>query len=69
MSEYMEKNATSWLVGAPPGYMEYEEGTHLIEVVERRPYSVVLFSKIEKAHSNVFNIFLQILDDSRVTDS
>ncbi|GBG74705.1 hypothetical protein CBR_g19110 [Chara braunii] len=69
MSEYMEKHAVSRLVGAPPGYVGFEEGGQLTEAVRRRPYSVVLFDEIEKAHSDVFNIFLQILDDGRVTDS
>ncbi|KAJ7550397.1 hypothetical protein O6H91_07G098900 [Diphasiastrum complanatum] len=69
MSEYMEKHAVSRLVGAPPGYVGYEEGGQLTEAVRRRPYSVLLFDEIEKAHSDVFNIFLQILDDGRVTDS
>ncbi|CAM6102774.1 unnamed protein product [Calypogeia fissa] len=69
MSEYMEKHAVSRLIGAPPGYVGYEEGGQLTEAVRRRPYSVLLFDEIEKAHSDVFNIFLQILDDGRVTDS
>ncbi|XP_050384433.1 chaperone protein ClpB3, chloroplastic isoform X2 [Argentina anserina] len=69
MSEYMEKHAVSRLIGAPPGYVGYEEGGQLTEVVRRRPYSVILFDEIEKAHSDVFNVFLQILDDGRVTDS
>jgi ATP-dependent Clp protease ATP-binding subunit ClpB len=69
MSEYMEKHAVSRLIGAPPGYVGYEEGGQLTEAVRRRPYSVILFDEIEKAHSDVFNIFLQILDDGRVTDS
>ncbi|GAB4854675.1 Chaperone protein ClpB4, mitochondrial [Ancistrocladus abbreviatus] len=69
MSEYMEKHAVSRLVGAPPGYVGYEEGGQLTEVVRRRPYSVVLFDEIEKAHSDVFNILLQLLDDGRITDS
>ncbi|EFJ10014.1 hypothetical protein SELMODRAFT_159833 [Selaginella moellendorffii] len=69
MSEYMEKHTVSRLIGAPPGYVGYEEGGQLSEAVRRRPYSVVLFDEIEKAHSDVFNIFLQILDDGRVTDS
>ncbi|KAL7158999.1 hypothetical protein ABFS83_01G000200 [Erythranthe nasuta] len=69
MSEYMEKHAVSRLVGAPPGYVGYEEGGQLTEVVRRRPYSVVLFDEIEKAHHDVFNILLQLLDDGRVTDS
>ncbi|KAG0584395.1 hypothetical protein M758_3G206900 [Ceratodon purpureus] len=69
MSEYMEKHSVSRLVGAPPGYVGYEEGGQLTEAVRRRPYAVILFDEIEKAHSDVFNIFLQILDDGRVTDS
>ncbi|XP_013610989.1 PREDICTED: chaperone protein ClpB3, chloroplastic-like [Brassica oleracea var. oleracea] len=69
MSEYMEKHAVSRLIGAPPGYVGYEEGGQLTEVVRRRPYSVILFDEIEKAHGDVFNVFLQILDDGRVTDS
>jgi ATP-dependent Clp protease ATP-binding subunit ClpB len=69
MSEYMEKHAVSRLVGAPPGYVCYEEGGQLTEVVRRRPYSVVLFDEIEKAHHDVFNILLQLLDDGRITDS
>jgi ATP-dependent Clp protease ATP-binding subunit ClpB len=69
MSEYMEKHAVSRLIGAPPGYVGYEEGGQLTEAVRRRPYSVVLFDEIEKAHPEVFNIFLQILDDGRLTDS
>jgi ATP-dependent Clp protease ATP-binding subunit ClpB len=69
MSEYMEKHAVSRLIGAPPGYVGYEEGGQLTEVVRRRPYSIILFDEIEKAHSDVFNIMLQILDDGRVTDS
>lgn len=69
MSEYMEKFAVSRLVGAPPGYVGYEEGGQLTEAVRRRPYSVILFDEIEKAHPDVFNILLQILDDGRITDS
>ncbi len=69
MSEYMEKYAVSRLIGAPPGYVGYEEGGQLTEAVRRKPYSVVLFDEIEKAHPDVFNILLQILDDGRVTDS
>ena len=69
MSEYMEKYAVSRLVGAPPGYVGYEEGGQLTEAVRRHPYSVILFDEIEKAHEDVFNIFLQILDDGRLTDS
>ncbi len=68
MSEYMEKHAVSRLIGAPPGYVGYEEGGYLTEAVRRRPYSVVLFDEIEKAHPEVFNILLQILDDGRMTD-
>jgi len=68
MSEYMEKHAVSRLIGAPPGYVGYEEGGYLTEAVRRRPYSVVLFDEIEKAHSEVFNVLLQILDDGRMTD-
>lgn len=68
MSEYMEKHAVSRLVGAPPGYVGYEEGGQLTEAVRQRPYSVVLFDEIEKAHSDVFNILLQVLDDGRLTD-
>lgn len=69
MSEYMEKHTVSRLVGAPPGYVGYEEGGQLTEAVRRRPYSVVLLDEVEKAHRDVFNILLQILDDGRVTDS
>ena len=69
MSEYMEKHSVSRLVGAPPGYVGYDEGGQLTEAVRRRPYSVILFDEIEKAHADVFNILLQILDDGRVTDS
>ncbi|MGK7905890.1 MAG: ATP-dependent chaperone ClpB [Synechococcus sp.] len=69
MSEYMEKHAVSRLIGAPPGYVGYDEGGQLTEVVRRRPYSVILFDEIEKAHPDVFNVMLQILDDGRVTDS
>src|SRR5882762_9357146 len=68
MSEYMEKHAVSRMVGAPPGYVGYEEGGQLSEYVRRRPYSVVLFDEIEKAHPDVFNMLLQILDDGRLTD-
>lgn len=68
MSEYMEKHSVSRLIGAPPGYIGYEEGGQLSEAVRRRPYSVVLFDEIEKAHSDVFNLLLQILDDGRLTD-
>jgi ATP-dependent Clp protease ATP-binding subunit ClpB len=69
MSEYMEKFSVSRLIGAPPGYVGYEEGGQLTEAVRRRPYAVVLFDEIEKAHGDVFNILLQILEDGRVTDS
>jgi ATP-dependent Clp protease ATP-binding subunit ClpB len=69
MSEYMEKHTVSRLIGAPPGYVGYEEGGQLTEAVRRKPYSVILFDEIEKAHHDVFNILLQILDDGRVTDS
>ena len=69
MSEYMEKFSVTRLIGAPPGYVGYEEGGQLTEAVRRRPYSVLLFDEVEKAHPDVFNIFLQILDDGRVTDS
>jgi ATP-dependent Clp protease ATP-binding subunit ClpB len=69
MSEYMEKHSVARLVGAPPGYVGYEEGGQLTEAVRRKPYSVVLFDEIEKAHHDVFNIFLQILDDGIITDS
>ncbi|MDR0404856.1 MAG: ATP-dependent chaperone ClpB [Oscillospiraceae bacterium] len=69
MTEYMEKHSVSRLIGAPPGYVGYEEGGQLSEAVRRRPYSVVLFDEIEKAHSDVFNILLQVLDDGRLTDS
>jgi ATP-dependent Clp protease ATP-binding subunit ClpB len=68
MSEYMEKHAVARLVGAPPGYVGYEEGGQLSEAVRRRPYSVVLFDEIEKAHHDVFNLLLQVLDDGRLTD-
>jgi len=68
MSEYMEKHAVSRLIGAPPGYVGYEEGGYLTEAIRRRPYSVVLFDEIEKAHPEVFNVLLQILDDGRMTD-
>ncbi|CUU45890.1 ATP-dependent chaperone ClpB [Clostridium beijerinckii] len=69
MSEYMEKHSVSRLVGAPPGYVGYDEGGQLTEAVRRKPYSVILFDEIEKAHEDVFNIFLQILDDGRLTDN
>jgi len=69
MSEYMEKHAVSRLIGAPPGYIGYDEGGQLTEAVRRRPYAVVLFDEIEKAHPDVFNVLLQVLDDGRLTDS
>ena len=69
MSEYMEKHAVSRLIGAPPGYIGYDEGGQLTEAVRRRPYSVVLFDEVEKAHPDVFNVLLQVLDDGRLTDS
>ena len=69
MTEYMEKFSVSRLIGAPPGYVGYEEGGQLTEAVRRKPYSVVLFDEIEKAHPDVFNILLQVLDDGRITDS
>jgi ATP-dependent Clp protease ATP-binding subunit ClpB len=69
MSEYMEKHAVARMIGAPPGYVGYEEGGQLTEAVRRRPYAVVLFDEIEKAHPDVFNVLLQILDDGRLTDS
>ncbi len=69
MSEYMEKHSVSRLIGAPPGYVGYEEGGQLTETIRRRPYAVILFDEIEKAHPDVFNVMLQILDDGRVTDS
>jgi ATP-dependent Clp protease ATP-binding subunit ClpB len=68
MSEYMEKHAVSRLIGAPPGYVGYDEGGQLTEPVRRRPYSVILFDEIEKAHPDVFNVLLQVLDDGRLTD-
>ena len=69
MSEYMEKYSVCRLVGAPPGYVGYEEGGQLTEAVRRRPYSVVLLDEIEKAHPDVFNLLLQVLEDGRLTDS
>ena len=69
MSEYQEKHSVSRLVGAPPGYVGYDEGGQLTEAVRRKPYSVVLFDEIEKAHPDVFNILLQVLDDGRLTDN
>ena len=68
MSEYMEKHSVSRMIGAPPGYVGYEEGGQLTEQVRRHPYSVILFDEIEKAHPDVFNILLQILEDGRLTD-
>ena len=68
MSEYMEKHSVSRLIGAPPGYVGYDQGGTLTEAVRRRPYQVILFDEVEKAHPDVFNIFLQILDDGRLTD-
>src|SRR5690606_11460532 len=68
MSEYMEKHAVARLIGAPPGYVGFEEGGQLTEAVRRRPYSVLLFDEVEKAHPDVFNAMLQILDDGRLTD-
>ena len=69
MSEYMEKFSVSRLIGAPPGYVGYEEGGQLTEAVRRKPYSVILFDEVEKAHPDVFNILLQVLDDGRITDT
>src|SRR4029079_14092239 len=69
MSEYGERHSTARLVGAPPGYVGYEEGGQLTEKIRRKPYSVVLFDEIEKAHPEVFNILLQVLEDGRLTDS
>ena len=69
MSEYMEKHSVARLIGAPPGYVGYDEGGQLTEAVRRKPYSVVLFDEIEKAHPDVFNVLLQVLDDGRITDS
>ncbi len=69
MSEYMEKHAVSRLVGSPPGYVGYDEGGQLTEAVRRKPYSVLLLDEIEKAHPDVFNILLQILEDGRLTDA
>ena len=68
MSEYMEKHAVARMIGAPPGYVGYDEGGQLTEAVRRRPYSVVLLDEIEKAHADVFNVLLQVLDDGRLTD-
>ncbi len=69
MFEYMEKHSVSRLIGAPPGYVGYDEGGQLTEAVRRKPYAVVLFDEIEKAHPDVFNVLLQVLDDGRITDS
>ena len=69
MSEYMEKYSVSRLIGAPPGYVGYDEGGQLTEAVRRKPYSVVLFDEIEKAHPDVFNVLLQVLDDGRINDN
>ncbi len=69
MSEYMEKHSTAKLIGSPPGYVGYDDGGHLTEIIRKKPYSVILFDEIEKAHPDVFNIMLQILDDGRLTDS
>ncbi len=69
MSEFMEKHTTAKLIGSPPGYVGYDDGGHMTEVIRKKPYSVVLFDEIEKAHPDVFNIMLQILDDGRLTDS
>src|SRR5690606_24248958 len=68
MSEFMEKHSVARLIGAPPGYIGYEEGGYLTEIVRRKPYSVILLDEIEKAHPDVFNILLQVLDDGRLTD-
>ena len=68
MSEFMEKHSVARLIGAPPGYVGYEEGGYLTEAVRRKPYSVILLDEIEKAHPDVFNILLQVLDDGRLTD-
>ena len=68
MSEYMEKHSVSKMIGSPPGYVGYEEGGQLSEKVRRNPYSVILFDEIEKAHPDVFNILLQVLDDGHITD-
>ena len=69
MSEYMEKHSVSRLIGAPPGYVGHDEGGQLTEAVRRNPYSVILLDEVEKAHSDVFNVLLQILDEGRLTDS
>ena len=68
MSEYMEKHAVARLIGSPPGYVGYEEGGVLTEAVRRRPYQVILFDEVEKAHPDIFNVLLQVLDDGRLTD-
>ena len=68
MSEYMEKHSVARLIGAPPGYVGYDQGGYLTEAVRRRPYSVILFDEVEKAHPDVFNVLLQVLDDGRMTD-
>jgi ATP-dependent Clp protease ATP-binding subunit ClpB len=68
MSEYMDKHSVARLIGAPPGYVGYEEGGSLTEAVRRRPYQAILFDEVEKAHPDVFNVLLQVLDDSRLTD-
>merc|ERR1739847_166694 len=69
MSEYMEKHSISRLIGSPPGYVGHDEGGQLTEAVRRRPYNVILFDEVEKAHKDVFNVLLQVLDDGRLTDS
>ena len=69
MSEYMEKHSVSKLIGSPPGYVGYDEGGQLSEKIRRKPYSVILFDEIEKAHPDVFNILLQVLDDGHITDA
>ena len=69
MSEYMEKHTVSKLIGSPPGYVGYDEAGQLTEKIRRRPYSIVLFDEIEKAHPDVLNILLQVLDDGRITDA
>lgn len=69
MSEYMERHAVARLIGAPPGYVGYEEGGQLTEVIRRKPYAVILFDEVEKAHPDVFNVLLQILDDGHITDA
>src|SRR4029453_2230510 len=68
MSEFMEKHSVARLIGAPPGYVGYEEGGYLTEAIRRRPYSVILLDEVEKAHQDVFNVLLQVLDDGRLTD-